>query len=214
MIEELLAGRAWCEVALCDIPLTEILRSLRRDIGHVTRSELSVKSTEEARKNTLSHLHGKGRFPHHTDFAFRAMPPRVIVLVNDSSEDFERPTLVASAASVSDGLRLAWEKSFWTLATREGSFVVSGRFRQGANEGYRWDRDFLRPANFHAERCVRELPNELMLGEVACSWKPNTALLIDNWNCTHGRGALPLGGDDTGQRVLTRYEVWQHAGLD
>ncbi len=51
-------------------------------LGVVSRTDLIVKSADEARPNTLSSRHGTGHFPHHTDFAFKPRPPRLIALCN------------------------------------------------------------------------------------------------------------------------------------
>ena len=182
-------------------------------MGEITSSELTVRGTEQALPNTLSHRYGAGMFPHHTDYAFRPHPPRAIILVNKTSEAFTRPTYFTRLEDIGEPYTGTLRNSFWTLQLKEGHFIVGGVFSAGSKQGYRWDQDFLSPENSDAWRCRKEVPDALVSHQRKHEWLPQTALLIDNWRCTHSRGALPEG-DDAGQRSLQRYEVWQHAGLD
>ncbi|MDX1205057.1 hypothetical protein GOL97_17150 [Sinorhizobium medicae] len=192
-------------------PLLE--RALKQRIGPATATALSIKSHREARPKTLSEKYGAGEFPHHTDFAFRPYPPRLIVLINETDEKFERPTTVTRFVDLPKELRECHAKTLWNLKTKAGSFVVGGTTAIGKHIIHRWDVEFLSPHNgvafFAKDRISKTLPRL----EKIHRWEPRSALLLDNWNATHSRGRPQLGEDDR-ERRLHRLEAWHHAGMD
>ena len=54
--------------------MEELLSSMRKQHFSISVSELKIKSVDKARANSLSAKYGRGAFPFHTDFAFRAIP--------------------------------------------------------------------------------------------------------------------------------------------
>lgn len=189
--------------------LSSALNELKK-LGHrVTQTTLEIKAEEAARSLTLSKKYGAGRFPFHSDFAFRAIPPRHIVLCNLSDRTFKRRTLVCVLDELSDSLRSQIEKCSWNLMTTKGLCVVDGRFRFAGRDGTRWDCDFLQPANHHANEAVSIADNEMLRHSSAFDWQPHSALIIDNWRCTHSREQSPDCDTDT-HRKLVRYEAWDN----
>jgi alpha-ketoglutarate-dependent taurine dioxygenase len=203
----------WQAIDMREVELSALLRDLTRSIGQVTSSSLTVKSSALARPNTLSAKHGTGSFPHHTDFAFRGIPPRAILLVNSTDRDFERPSYFTDILALAPEHLRTLKSSAWKLKTREGVQLVGGEFMVFRRNGFRWDSDVLVPSNGAAEAALSVLGPALSALQHTFVWRGRTALLIDNWRLTHARGDVP-GLDDQGIRELHRYEVWQHAGLD
>jgi hypothetical protein len=208
--ETLEAGIA--SISIADGGIEALSRALRRRIGATSSTNLQVKEHPEARRNTLSARYGSGPFPHHTDFAFCATPPRIIVLVNQTDNAFGRPTTVCNLANLGKREKAALSQSLWKLRTRARKFVVAGRTKLGRNFIHRWDLEVLSPSNGSAYFCKKILPNAFNGVETTRPWEPKSALLIDNWNCTHSRGRA--GGEGDHQRQLLRIEVWHHAGMD
>ena len=203
----------YCCIDLDEIPFTNIVTTLTRDIGRITKTSLNVISSNTAKPYSLSRKYGNGYFPFHTDFAFRPRPPRILLLVNDSRSSYTRATLVARIQNLPPALHLILATSYWRLKTKSDDFFVSGLTRIGRNEIWRIDFDFLDPENEQSNQCKRLLPAALKNIEVAFSWRPRSALLIDNWMCAHARS--PSSGDpDEGIRKITRFEVWQDARVD
>lgn len=209
------------EAALNDgfatLPLSEgsrplLERAMKQRIGAVSSSHLTVKSDEEAKQNTLSAKYGAGEFPHHTDFAFRPYPPRLVVLVNEMSETHVRPTKITRFTDLTSEVRLLHSKTLWNLKTKVGSFVVGGKTALGQHTIHRWDAEFLSPANRAAYVANGMIRRAISEAEIVHVWKPHCALIVDNWNCTHSRGAV-LGLRDESRRLL-RIEAWHHAGVD
>lgn len=191
--------------------LEHFLKALRR-IGRITRSELIVRTQAEARSNSLSGRFGVGGFPHHTDFAFRPIPPRLLILHNESSHVFQRGTFVSTVDLLPPKLLRTLDRSSWYLTNGGRTFNVSARISIGDRSAIRWDPLCLSAANAAAHECCELIPRQLSQSQVRHRWSPGSALIIDNWRSTHAREALEEGGDH--DRRIIRYEVWQHARMD
>jgi hypothetical protein len=189
-----------------------LLQSLRRYVGKVTCTELAVRSPHDAKPNTMSRLFGKGEFPHHTDFAFRPLPPRLIFLVNDTDLAFDRVTYVTPLRLLPSNDINKIISSAWELRTPAGVFTVSGGFNIAGTHVLRWDTVFLQPSNETAIHCAEIIPEILRNHQIEHCWDQHSALLIDNWSCTHARGPAGSGVIDMDRR-LKRYEVWHHARM-
>lgn len=187
-------------------------RALKQRIGAVTSTDLAIKSQEEARPKSLSAKYGDGQFPHHTDFAFRPYPPRLIILINETDEAYERPTTVTRFADLHEKARVLHARTLWSVKTKAGSFVVGGKSAIGRHTINRWDVEFLSPNNGIAKFAAERLSKAFSMLEKVHRWEPKSALLIDNWNCTHSRGEAPEVDDK--KRQLVRLEAWHHAGMD
>ncbi|MGH0343926.1 hypothetical protein NKY44_08895 [Sinorhizobium meliloti] len=187
-------------------------QALKQRIGSVTSTSLSIKSEEEARPNSLSAKYGAGEFPHHTDFAFRPYPPRLIALINETDEAYDRSTAVTRFVDLPEKLLELHANTLWNLKTRAGSFVIGGTTSIGDHNIRRWDIEFLTPHNGIAHLVAEKIPEVFSKLETIHKWEPRSAVLVDNWNCTHSRG-VTQGGDDKNRRLL-RLEAWHHAGMD
>lgn len=181
-------------------------------IGSVTSTSLSIKSEEEAKPNTLSAKFGAGKFPHHTDFAFRPYPPRIIVLINETNQTYKRPTAITRFVDLPTQMLELHARTMWNLKTKAGSFVVGGVTAIGSHTIRRWDVQFLTPHNWAAHLAVEKLRVAFPTLEKLHEWEAHSAILIDNWNCTHSRGENQQGDDQ--HRRLVRLEAWHHAGMD
>ncbi|MCK1661271.1 hypothetical protein [Bradyrhizobium sp. 151] len=191
--------------SLGEIGDVALLRALR-NFGRVTQTELRVRSSLGAAPNTYSSAYGRGAFPFHTDFAFRARPPRMVALMNPTQLQFERPTLVSDILDLPVETLSALQKSSWKLRTAGRSYFVWGFLPIGQNNAYRWDLQSLEPANEHARQCVKIVPEQLSGIQSTHEWLPNSGLLLDNWRVTHSRASAP--DVRTEKRTLIRYEVW------
>jgi hypothetical protein len=192
------------------IPLREYseveLKSALSSLGPTTQSNLSVRAKENARPNSLSGTFGTGAFPHHTDFAFRPTPPRVIALCNQTDFYFQRGTALADLTALPVDLAGALKKSAWRLRSNGKVFIVSGCISIGSQFAFRWDPEVLTPANRDAARCASSIPAFLLNHQRIFRWCPRSALLINNWRFTHARESEILGASE--DRRLVRYEVW------
>src|SRR5450759_1329286 len=108
--------------------ISELIQSLRKHRFSVSNTSLQIWHALDARPNTLSKKYGTAAFPFHTDFAFRAMPPRYILLVNNTDMHFQRPTLVARIDLLTPALRNLVRNSMWKLVSSKKHYLVSGQF--------------------------------------------------------------------------------------
>ena len=78
---------------------------------------------------------------------------------------------------------------------------------------WRWDCDFLSPANYDAEQARATANTEMHKIAESISWRPENAVLIDNWCCAHGRADQIAAAKPDIDRFLLRYEFWDDAGM-
>lgn len=207
------ASRGYARICEGEAAVQAVVKRLRRNHFSTTSSTLGVKGPDDARNNTLSKKHGLDAFPFHTDYAFRAIPPRYILLTNKSEISVARPTYIADLRGLPEDVLQQIRCSVWTLRTRRGHFLVNSCFQFQGKPVWRWDCDFLAPANNNALRAIDAAPRAMQAMAREIRWKPNEAALIDNWRCVHARGQEPHPTGDIG-RVLIRTEFWCHARMD
>lgn len=205
------ARHGFCQLPNTQGTLDKTVSFLRRRGFAVTNTHLRVKPKSASRPGTLSAKYGTSGFPFHTDFAFSAIPPRFILLSNETSDWSERTTLITPIERLEPSSRSLVRNSTWRLLRSPRSYLVSGCFTQGGQVIWRWDCDFLEPANEAAEEASRLVPRGLVSLAEAVDWQPRSAVLIDNWACTHARDDVETCLDET--RVLTRYEFWRYARM-
>lgn len=185
--------------------IENITAFFRRNSYRTTTTILEMKTSENARQFSLSKKHGTGGFPFHTDFAFRAIPPRFVVLCNLSDSTFTRTTRVCALKMLNGDFIELLKGSIWQLQTSRGRCLLNGEISLGSNKGFRWDTDFLYPDNDHALAAIKMALPIMQKSSIDLGWEPNSALLIDNWNCVHARS---FGDDADDNRKLLRIEAW------
>jgi alpha-ketoglutarate-dependent taurine dioxygenase len=190
-----------------------LIQRARRTFSKVSLTQLRPKNQIEARTGTLSSRFGQNNFPFHTDFAFCPIPPRFIILLNETSRTFKSSTNISRFSSCSDDLKKQLMMSNWMHSRGVGEIQVAGRFWFQNRLINRWDTNALRPTNEHADALVRPIDSALARHQIPCEWRPHSAILIDNWACAHSRDAI-VDVEDRLNRELLRIEVWDYAGVD
>lgn len=194
------------------LPVETFLNSLKRRGYVVTQTILAVRDRNPpTAKKTLSMAYGRGEFPFHTDYAFKPVPPRLIVLVNDSGLSFRRPTFVSSLADLPYNLRSLLRNARWLFRSKGGTFLISSIQPVAGKQLIRWDVDFLAPYNRSAHLSADHIPTHLASIRKEIFWEPRSAAVIDNWTSAHARGAAVADDCNDEGRTLIRYEVWNHA---
>jgi hypothetical protein len=209
-----LRGHGITSFLLNALPVATFLNGLKRDGHLVTQTILTVRDKGDplTAKKTLSMVYGRGEFPFHTDYAFKPVPPKFIVLVNDSDLSFRRPTFVSSLADLPSSLMRLLQNARWLFQSRDGALVISSI--QPLYCGLRlirWDVDFLAPYNRSAHLSADYIPTHLASVRKEIVWEPRSAVVIDNWALAHARGATTTDELADEGRTLARYEVWNHA---
>jgi hypothetical protein len=207
------ARLGFCQFTANENLIEQVIQCLARRQFAATSTSLHIKAISNARPNTLSAKYGTASFPFHTDFAFCALPPRYILLTNTTEATFQRPTLVAPIPRLQSRFRSLMQASMWKLRRVQKHYLVNGSFVQNAEVIWRWDCDFLKPANREAEVAYRLVPEAMNGLAVPIEWAGQTAVLIDNWCCAHARGEPRADTPSELTRVLTRYEFWRYARM-
>jgi L-asparagine oxygenase len=189
-----MSRRGWHEI---EFPVTEDLRGivplLRPELANrldaLQLERVSPKQASEARAGTMSSRWGLGAFPLHTERAHWRVPPRFLIL-RSVGEATDRPTTLLDSADLRLDRRLREELRTMTWRVSMGgadfSTTVLWRADNARMDYIRYDRCCMAPAvtevgdRFSA---VLEAANV-----VEHRWRPDTALVIDNWRMLHGRG--------------------------
>jgi hypothetical protein len=201
------------DVDLDDLPIVDLLNGFKQRGFSITQTVLTIRDhapVTNGSSKTLSMLYGRKAFPYHTDYAFLAVPPRFIILANESPYAFVRPTYVAWFSSLSRATVEILRGASWIVANKRGAFPISSTQLLQRERMFRWDATLLVPYNDAARESMMHVPKQLELAKHTVSWKQRSAIVIDNWYCAHARGNVVPTVDDAG-RQLIRYEVWGHA---
>jgi alpha-ketoglutarate-dependent taurine dioxygenase len=160
-------------------------------------------SSHEARRGTLSSVHGLSNFPLHTDGAHLVFPPRLIILA--CMEDFqERPTWVCSADHMISLCTpsIDFLAALFLVSNGRKSFYASAMYR---NLWFRWDTACMRPKNRQAQAMYCKMKTDIKSTDgVRIDWVPGRVLAFDNWTHLHGRG---LAAQPRGTRKLIRAAI-------
>ena len=189
------------------IALAKKIGDIRKTSSGDSISQISPKSTNEARPNTFGARFGMGRYPFHTDTAHLTIPVRYLVMKVEGVTD--RPTNLAKVSDIverlsSDELRL-FKESVWYSGSSGSRFTCSLMLKYKGNGCFRYDPVCMKPANHAALECrtiLSKIDQEIDFYEH--EWRPNEALVISNWQCMHGRG---VSGSDFEDRTLKRIYV-------
>lgn len=170
---------------------------------------LSPTRREQARRRSLSAIHGMGEFPLHTDGAHLPTTPRYIVLRCVSPGAAARETLLADTAA------LQLSAADWALLRRAVYVIDDGRsprrlrsiaVRTGpSRHDIRFDDGCMRPAHPSFAEAGRRFRDALDRNDpIRLVWKEGDAVIIDNRRCLHGRGPSDTPDND---RILERVTV-------
>jgi hypothetical protein len=169
--------------------------------------EIRRMPANEAVPGSQSSIYGTGPFPLHTDTFFWPLPVRYVILRGHG--DIRRPTTVRSITDLltacDERFDSLAEKSVWLAGTASRRFYCSLKFRHQGSVGWRYDADFMSPANdaaIRVQKILRPLVTSASVDSI--EWSGNTAVILSNWKVLHGRGPEP---PNEGMRVIERLYV-------
>lgn len=164
-------------------------------IGEPAVQVLTPKTQKQARRRSLSAIHGVGTQPLHTDGAHQPAPPDFVVL---------------AASSASSTPTMLWrppDDLWWREHATVGVFLVDGgrrRFLATARDasGLRYDPVCMTPLDSHARRLAAALDGAVQLAYPHAWSDPEELLLIANRTALHARAAVtPNDADRSVSRV-------------
>ena len=175
-----------------------------QSLGRVGRmQEITPKSQEVARDDTLSAAYGLEAFPWHTDGAVADRPPRYLLLRSVvASEtptellDLElNPEIAQALRRTVLRVRFLGQRYRYVMAASPGRDTTC----------YRWDPRSCRPA-VNVEDSVSTL---LASAQPSCvvRWAPNRVVIFDNWRIFHRRPRVE--DSEPSKRKLQRLYIYQ-----
>lgn len=198
----------WSTVELPDAADLRVVATwLRPDLerSRIEIERVSPKRRQEARPGTMSALYGLGPFPLHTERAHWPRPPRYVVFRSVGARTVRPTTLLDSNRLAADPELIRrlhdvpWRVA-WDGAAFEARVLTAGPRSQWR---IRYDRCCMTVSDPALQGELEEALDRLPLERH--QWKPDTALVIDNWRVLHGRGGMGETPDDG--RVLERVVV-------
>ena len=176
--------------------LIELAKSIGKGLPNPDGSLISTVRANNgvcAREGTFSHAYGLSPFPMHTDTAYNSLPVRYLVLgmlkPSEASTRHINIKHVMEAASASL-LKLARE-SIYLIETFEQAKYTSVIFSSNGVSGIRYDPNIMTPANKSARQFDLELAEAINGAESKeVCWRGNKAVILDNWECLHGRSKV------------------------
>ena len=163
-----------------------------------------------------SDIYGRKRFPFHTDLAQWAVPPRYLLLRCVKGAAGVRTGVLDAGHYISlfgrAGAKRALFRSRNPISSISSGSILPLLEDKGGREIFRWDPEFLLPANgFAAEVRDKIVKAELSFIQQAAYFsllQPNDTLVIDNWRYLHCRTEVP--GD--AERVVERIYLTEFHG--
>jgi alpha-ketoglutarate-dependent taurine dioxygenase len=173
--------------------LTDISRTKLDSIGRMLGSgsslwhEIQARNRDDARRRSLSGIHGRDAFPWHSDGAIALEPPRYILMYCDS-QHFDEPTEVLSLRheSMAQLVRSMARTVLLVENSRSELRYTTALKRLRSGMVARWDTRVCHP---RASRPARETVAALAAAEPTGSitWAPGTGAVIDNFAALHRR---------------------------
>lgn len=165
--------------------------------GQGNVSVLRPASKEEARKATMSSVHGLGEQPLHVDGSHLLFPPDVVILYTDEVNMTE--TRVCPPPKDWKVLEQA-RHGLFTVGTGMSTFLAPAM-----EDGRKWryDPTVMRPADRRSREVATALEKHSAEHSQYIGWdRPHKMLLLSNRSVFHGRAAVQ---DTDLDRTLTRF---------
>lgn len=145
-----------------------------------------------AKKNTASHVYGRGCFPLHTDLAYASEPPRYLLLRSHFGASGAATCVLDPFVAIGTAWLELIKRGTWRIST--GTSTRAGTMRlPGTQLGFRWDPHLMRPLNRFAVVASSEILPALQSSTISYkhTWqRAQQVLLIDNWRVLHGRAEV------------------------
>ena len=160
---------------------------------------LVPKTQEDSQPGTLSHLHGDGVFPFHTETAHWRTPVDLVILKCVEPGAGNRSTLLA------DGWNLGLDSNKVTQLTRTLMVVRNGRksflaplvTQEDDRLSFRYDPGCMRPTSTDDAVMLDTLQTRLLYTEqIRIVWRRGLCLIFDNRRMLHSRDESPIPDHD------------------
>jgi alpha-ketoglutarate-dependent taurine dioxygenase len=212
---EELYRRGWCIGGFAQFRHLELaaqVKMVAQTLGDIVpgRSRQLVeqvipRTTEAARKGSLSSLYGLRSLPLHTDMAHWPRPCRYLVLACAVEGPAPTPTLLLDSqqVSLSSSEAAACRDAIFLIRNGRQSFYGSIKFP--GRQFVRLDLGCMVPVSDAGKAALNAFGSENQASVVyQHEWKAGDILIIDNWRVLHGRGNVASNNQE---RILLRAAV-------
>ncbi|QYK54277.1 MAG: TauD/TfdA family dioxygenase [Fimbriimonadaceae bacterium] len=152
---------------------------------------------------SYSGQYGLSEFPLHTDFAEERVPPRVLALICIDPGKMLTPTLVMPLMELKERKKLL--DCICEVRTRNGNFTSSVVSNSKGELLLRYEKHAMSPMGRYSKVIFDHFLDDIKPTLVRLS--KGQILLIDNWCCLHGRGAVAEESSD--RRILRKVGNWK-----
>jgi L-asparagine oxygenase len=179
-------------------------------VGRDVLQRLRPVPRHDARRRSLSALHGVGAFPFHTDGAHWIRPPHFLVMRCVDPGAGKRPTTIVDSHNIPllPSERALLHRAIFIVDGDDNSrpfldSILSDRW--GTSSAIRFDEGCMRPAHASFGLASALLKEAMRRRPVASiEWRMDDGVVIDNWRCLHARA---ISRRHDGDRLLERVIV-------
>jgi len=194
-IQTSLEENGWAEVhsAFSDYELIDYVKIFGHIKNHPNGNiidELRPKTKSLALKKSFSYHFELGIFPFHTDTAFWHLPAKYIVLYSDIKSS--AATTLINFNTILDkansNFKQLLKDSIFLEKTPKTAFYTKLLNRYSNSSFIRFDPNTMSPLNKEAKEIYKTI-NEIVskTSPYRVEWNTPKLVIIDNWNCLHGR---------------------------
>lgn len=187
--------------------IASILGTSQQTRSKALVDRLIPQEKDQAHPKSLSASTGLGVQPWHVDLAHFQTPARYIILACECKGSNPVPT------------ELAYWKSLFDTADQEAALTEPFLVRNGSHSFYatiltrsqqylRFDPGCMQPVTKGAKALMSKLSGKKINPALRIDWKPERAVVIDNWRMLHRR----LDAHSAQGRVLLRVAVTSEGG--
>lgn len=192
--------------------LSDLLHSLLNDSSiYVDKDYLQPEKENFRNIGAWSNIYHDNEFPLHTDFAYKEIPPRYIVLQCLSISYSSRPTYILDWNLIPSDITKTLINVVWKINHKERNCALKlwSPLRDHNVKILRYDPVCMKPyfkKNSHASEIIS---NVFKTYSDSVFWEVNKCVIFDNWRCFHGRGINHSNKNDNKEdRLLARYSIY------
>lgn len=219
-IQTSLEEKGWAEIygTFSDNELIEYVKAFGWIINHPNGNiidNLRPKAKTLALKKSFSYHFEFGTFPLHTDTAFWRLPAKYLVLYSDIKSS-AATTLINFNTMIdkeSGKFQRLINDSIFLEKTPSTAFYTKISNRYLNSTFIRFDPNTMFPMNKQAKEAFRLIADVAsQISPYRVEWDTPKLVIIDNWNCLHGREEVDITTDNN--RLLKRIYLTQENELE
>lgn len=174
-------------------------------MNYAIQHNILTPNKESSAKYTLSQIYGFNKYPFHTDGAQHKIPPRYILLLNQTEGHNKTKTLLKDGLSIANLHKSLFFNSIFQIngnGFKELSPIVNNRKVKGQSI-FRYNPVIMRSIIKKKKDDINHVIESAR--EIEIDWLPKGYLAIDNWRMLHSREAI---SENKNSRIIERVEFY------